>query len=72
MVFGWPALLPGTMFGMNSSGYAARVFSVLASESTSSARVASSYTTFSSTVEKRWVAAQISGSAVGERRMTLA
>ena len=39
IVVGWPPLRPGTMFGMNSIGYAARVFSVRASESRSSARV---------------------------------
>ena len=43
MVLGFGPLLPGTTFGMNSSGYAERVFSVLASESTSRSRVCSSY-----------------------------
>src|ERR1700727_457565 len=72
MFLGCPALLDGTMFGMNVSGYAERVFSVFASESTSISRVRSSYSTFSTIVEKRFVAAQISGSAVGDNRITLA
>ena len=72
IVVGWPACEPGTMFAMNSSGYAARVFSVLASESRSSRRVAGSQTTFSSTVPKRCEAAQISGSAFCDRRIAFA
>jgi len=65
-------LLPGTTFGMNSIGYAERVFSVFSSEFKSSARVWSSNATFSRTVPKRCDAAQISGSAFSERRMTFA
>jgi len=38
IVWGRPTLLPGTTLGMNSIGYAARVFSVFAFESRLSRR----------------------------------
>ena len=57
--------------GMNSIGYAARVFSVRLASSKSTSRVAGSTTVFSSTVPKR-MAAKISGSLRADRWMHLA
>ena len=49
---------PGiTALEMKSTGYAARVFSVIVSRSSNGARVVGSITTFSNTVPKRFVVA---------------
>ena len=61
-VLGWPARPTSEALEMNETGKAPRVFSVRASESRSSWRVASSMTTFSRIVPKRRVVEKMSGS----------
>jgi hypothetical protein len=68
---GCPARLSGWAFSICSSLYAARVFSVF--ESSSRSRTPRSSTaTFSRIVPKLCEAFQISGSALGERRIVFA